>query len=591
MSRPVASKQPLRRAFTYGRVSCSPQLDGSGLGRQATDVEAWCERHGFVLDQTTTFEGRGSSAFHGDHLAEGSSLALFLSMAQAGRLGADPVLVIESLDRVSRLEPLDGLQRIIFSLVNAGVTIATVEDDAQYTKELLNSDLASLLMLIVKIQQAHEYSKRLSRRVKASWKADFDKLAKGKIIRPGLFKTRWLDYSEDKGFTLNDYADVVRRVFTLVQDHGLVTVARILNEEGLPGLSGGKWVHHSVRYLVSDQSIVYGAISAYHVRSDLKTQRIREEGKIKEVEYENVAPAVLEKEEVMRIRALLRARANSKLNPGPTGVMWCFAQGMTYCSCGARCGVYSNNGGNGKRYYYVRCHSSKRNKDCPATNYKLDSLHFHLITRMQPEQLNQLASFNSGNESLISAELKAVRGLEGTVALRDKELGNVRSAFRSAVRAGQDGTLFADEVSLAADDLKDAESALSQARARLAQLEHRGGLDCLTEPVRQMRKAFLEGESTPEQRRDLNTAMRRLGMRIILDADSSRVAMAIGEEMEPQFQPLEVGISKTAMLLGLQGVTYRKHGDKIAAVVPLDRPQPGLPDEINELLSNSLAQS
>jgi DNA invertase Pin-like site-specific DNA recombinase len=513
-------------------------------------------------------------------------------MAQAGRLGVDPVLVIESLDRVSRLEPLEGLQRIIFSLVNAGVTIATVEDDALYTKELLNNDLASLLMLVVKIQQAHEYSKRLSRRIKASWKVDCEKLASGKIIRPRAFKTRWLDYSDEKGFTLNEYAEVVRRVFTLVQDHGLITVARILNEEGLPALTGGEWIGSSVRYLVDQQNAVYGSISVYRKRNDLKTQKARAERNLEELEFENLVPAVLEKEEVLRVRALLKARATSKLNPGPTGVMWYFGQGITYCTCGSRCGVYANNGGGkGKRYYYVRCHRSKRNKDCPATNYRLDPLHFHLITRMQPEQLNQLASFNSGNESLISAELKAVRGLEGTVALREKELGNVRSAFRTAVRNGQDGKLFADEVSLAIEDLKAAEVALSQARGRLAQLEHRGNISYLTEPVRIMRKAFLDGESTPEQRRDLNTAMRRLGIRIILDADSFRVAMAIGHEMEPLFQPLDDGIARIAMGLGLQGVTYRHQGDQTVAAVPLDRPQPGLPDDLNELLSTEFPKA
>ena len=47
-----------------------------------------------------------------------------------------------------------GLREVIFALADAGVVIVTLEDGARYDSDALNRDMASLVVLVIKIQSA-----------------------------------------------------------------------------------------------------------------------------------------------------------------------------------------------------------------------------------------------------------------------------------------------------------------------------------------------------------------------------------------------------------------------------------------------------
>ena len=100
-------------------------------------------------------------------------------MAQSGDLGAEPILLVEAFDRLSRLEAIDGLQDVLLALVRAGVAIVTLEDGAEYSRATLREDGSKLIVLAIKAQAAYEYSQRLSRRVTAAWDQARNDLGKG----------------------------------------------------------------------------------------------------------------------------------------------------------------------------------------------------------------------------------------------------------------------------------------------------------------------------------------------------------------------------------------------------------------------------
>ena len=77
---------------------------------------------------------------------------------------------MEAIDRLSRLEAVDGLQDVLLALVWAGVSIVTLEDGAEYSRATLREDGSKLIILAVKAQAAWEYSRRLSKRITAAWK-------------------------------------------------------------------------------------------------------------------------------------------------------------------------------------------------------------------------------------------------------------------------------------------------------------------------------------------------------------------------------------------------------------------------------------
>ena len=202
-------------AYSYERVSSGLQAEkGRGLERQANAAEQWsAESRGLQLNDTLRLSDAGKSAYKGDHLK--GALGRFLEMAQTGQLGEDPILLVEAIDRLSRLEAIDGLQDVLLALVRAGVAIVTLEDGAEYSRKTLREDGSKLIILVVKCQAAWEYSRRLSdRRITAAWKQAEADLGDGQLRRARFFCPPWAQVEEDDRITLlPEKVAIVQRVF------------------------------------------------------------------------------------------------------------------------------------------------------------------------------------------------------------------------------------------------------------------------------------------------------------------------------------------------------------------------------------------
>src|SRR5260370_1229766 len=95
------SKTPSRRAYSYIRFSTVQQAEGGSLARQTSLSQAYCERKTLTLDDTLKLSDLGVSAFRGDNVRDGA-LAGFLEACRTGRVSHGRVLIVESLDRLSR---------------------------------------------------------------------------------------------------------------------------------------------------------------------------------------------------------------------------------------------------------------------------------------------------------------------------------------------------------------------------------------------------------------------------------------------------------------------------------------------------------
>src|SRR5262245_39687426 len=107
----------MRRAFSYARFSDKHQGKGRSMPRQDERVRAYCERRNWALDERL-FRDPGISAFTGANSRRGD-LAEFLRLVEDGRVPQGSVLIIENVDRFSRLEP-DEATALFMSVVNAG---------------------------------------------------------------------------------------------------------------------------------------------------------------------------------------------------------------------------------------------------------------------------------------------------------------------------------------------------------------------------------------------------------------------------------------------------------------------------------------
>ena len=152
----------MAKAISYIRFSAINQGKGSTISRQRELVDQWLKHHPDIERSPLSATDKGKSGYSGEHLNHG--LGLIRAAINAGQICSGDYILVEAIDRIGRLEPLDMVE-LITSIVKKGVTIITLEDNHEYTEQTLNHNSSSLYILVGKVQQAHDYSKQLSRRI------------------------------------------------------------------------------------------------------------------------------------------------------------------------------------------------------------------------------------------------------------------------------------------------------------------------------------------------------------------------------------------------------------------------------------------
>jgi len=151
------------KVYSYIRFSDARQATGASVARQRDFAQRWADEHGLALDDELSLRDEGLSAFHQRHVRKGA-LGVFLAAAEAGRIEADSVLLVESLDRLSRAEPLTALAQLT-GIIDAGIAVVTAADRKIYTRAGLRESPMDLLHSLLVMIRAHEESATKSRRV------------------------------------------------------------------------------------------------------------------------------------------------------------------------------------------------------------------------------------------------------------------------------------------------------------------------------------------------------------------------------------------------------------------------------------------
>jgi len=142
-----------KKAYSYIRFSTPEQIKGDSLRRQLEGSRQWAEENGYELD--TSMRDLGVSAFSGANRTEGS-LKKFIDLIEQGHIDEGSVLILESLDRLSREELTKSLNLFI-NILSAGIKIVTLADRQEYTSESINN-IGNLVISLVSMARAHEES-------------------------------------------------------------------------------------------------------------------------------------------------------------------------------------------------------------------------------------------------------------------------------------------------------------------------------------------------------------------------------------------------------------------------------------------------
>ena len=146
-------------AYSYIRFSTKEQIKGDSFRRQTEDCEIYLKAHPeLTLDTDLNMFDAGISAYKGKHISHGA-LGNFLKLVEAGKLVKGSVLLIENIDRLSRLKPTEAL-RIFDNIIHAGIKIVTLQSGTEYTEESINKIPGQLYTIVGEIQRARQEVER-----------------------------------------------------------------------------------------------------------------------------------------------------------------------------------------------------------------------------------------------------------------------------------------------------------------------------------------------------------------------------------------------------------------------------------------------
>src|SRR5262249_8853600 len=129
--KPTAAKgEAMKTAYSYLRFSDRKQAKGDSQRRQVEWSEQVAAREGWMLDIELTLRDLGVSAFRGKNAA-GGALGQFLRAVEEERVPPGSVLLVESLDRLTRQQAQRACS-LFLDILNAGIEIRTREPDRHY---------------------------------------------------------------------------------------------------------------------------------------------------------------------------------------------------------------------------------------------------------------------------------------------------------------------------------------------------------------------------------------------------------------------------------------------------------------------------
>lgn len=252
-------------AYSYIRFSSKKQASGDSERRQEVVFEQACSLHKWTPGDAL-LDG-GLSAYTGANLADGSALRRWVDALQAGAVPRGSVLVVEYLDRLTRLPVAQGVA-LFLQIINAGGSIYVANLARLWSQETINSGLASLSQITNEILISFTSSQRTQERILASCvgrrlKAK-DKIAQGEgDFYMGYRVPFWLRVENKCFVEIPEQVIIVRRIFDLyLEGNGGTRIARILNDEGYLRFNGRKWVEWMI-YPVLNAVSVCGVLEHY----------------------------------------------------------------------------------------------------------------------------------------------------------------------------------------------------------------------------------------------------------------------------------------------------------------------------------------
>lgn len=349
-------------AYSYIRWSSRKQTEGDSLARQMETARRIATENEWNLIDLPPDEA--VSSFTGDNLQHNRILGQFIVNVKQGRIPTPCVLIIEKLDRFSRLQ-VDEVLTTFIDLLKAGVAVYSCSENFLYSaKGLKENPTLVVLQLVLGFVAANQYSATISDRVGKAKQRKIAESLKGKVFVEASCP-HYLDW-KDGQFRENDKANIVRSIFQdYINGETFGSIAKELNTSKIKPLGPAKsWQAQTVKQILQSRNVIgeYRGMSDYF-------------------------PSIITKEDFAKVQGLIEI---TKVGKGRRTLdRTNFLRGLIFCSeCGKPLCVHS--GGSRSTIAYFRC-SGPRIGTCNATRMVRQSLLeeslFAMILQADPASL------------------------------------------------------------------------------------------------------------------------------------------------------------------------------------------------------------
>lgn len=392
-----------RKAYSYIRMSTETQLKGDSLRRQLEASEVYAKNNNLELVDSINgipLRDIGISAFKSKNVQKGV-LSVFLEALKQGKIEKNSVLLVESLDRLSRDKLTEALAQFM-SILSYDIEIITLADNQRYTKELLNQNAGPLFLSLGIMFRANEESEIKSKRISAVWETK-RKNASTKIITKKC--PSWLRYSEQtqKFEIIEERAAIVKKIFQMsINNLGLWSITRYLNQNKIPVFGRGKiWYNAFVTGLIKDRSVL-GEFQPSTFANGFR----QEAGEA----IKNYFPQIIDEKTFLLAQIGVSNRA--KKGVGRKGVVYTnLFTGLIFCSsCGFKMTIKTA-GGNQPHKKYLKCSNTLVGAGCENHGYwGLDEFEHKILSHLKEVNFRELwAKITGENETNVDDTIEALK--------------------------------------------------------------------------------------------------------------------------------------------------------------------------------------
>ena len=433
----------MRKAYSYVRMSTKQQIYGDSLRRQLDASKAYASRNNLELVETIDgqeFKDIGVSAYKGNNVNSGA-FSMFLALIEENRIEKNSVLLVESLDRISR-ESLSKALPQFLDIINHGIEIVTLIDEQSYTQAKIDQNVSALYGSLAIMQRANEESEVKSKRLQSAWE-NKRKNAKSKVVTK--LAPFWIHFSTNSNrFELiPERANTIKLIYELcINAFGLYAITKHLNEKRIEVFGKSQfWNRSYVKKILTNRA----SFGQYQPCKMIDGKRSPYGDPIA-----NYYPSVIDEDTYYLAQSAIERRTVNQKGRKGTNYTNIFS-GLLYCkNCGTKMSV-RNRGEPPKGGKTLICQSKLMGAYCDSIEWKLVDVEHSIIEHLKEINFEEITKGESSTKILegklasLDAEKKSQELIFKNIeSLLSEELLNTQAASMIAIKFNEAGNRLSE---------------------------------------------------------------------------------------------------------------------------------------------------